>query len=141
MRFAGKSVVVIGGNSGIGRAAAEAFAAEGGSVTICGRDEATLRDTEGPNIRAIRADVADLASLDAFYAEVEAIDVLVVNAGIGAFVPFAELTPEIWDEMQQVNLRGCVFAAQKALPKLRDGGAIVFTGSIGALLAIPGNAA
>jgi NAD(P)-dependent dehydrogenase (short-subunit alcohol dehydrogenase family) len=40
-----------------------------------------------------------------------------------------------------VNLRGCAFAAQKALPKLRDGGAIVFTGSIGAVLAIPGNAA
>ena len=70
-----------------------------------------------------------------------AIDVLVVNAGGGRFVPFADLTPEIWDEIQQVNLRGCVFAAQKALPKLRDGGAIVFTGSIGAVLALPGNAA
>jgi len=141
MRFAVKEVVVIGGNSGIGRAAAEAFAAEGASVTICGRDEATLAETAGPNIKAVRADIADLASLDALYDGIGVIDVLVVNAGIGRFVPFAELTPEIWDEIQQVNLRGCAFAAQKALPKLRDGGAIVFTGSIGALLAIPGNAA
>lgn len=141
MRFSGKSVVIIGGNSGIGRATAEAFAAEGASVTICGRDQATLQETEGPAIRAVRADIADLASLDAVYAGIDAIDVLVVNAGIGTFTPFSELTPEAWNETHDVNLRGCVFAAQKALPKLKGGAAIVFTGSIGAILAIPGNAA
>jgi NAD(P)-dependent dehydrogenase (short-subunit alcohol dehydrogenase family) len=65
------------------------------------------------------------------------IDVLFVNAGIGEFIPFEALTPEKWDTIQAVNLRGCVFAAQKALPLLRDGGAIVFTGSIGAVLAVP----
>jgi NAD(P)-dependent dehydrogenase (short-subunit alcohol dehydrogenase family) len=142
MRFAGKNVVVIGGNSGIGRAAAEAFAAEGASLTIAGRDETTLAETAAATCAtAVRADIADLASLDALYERLEAIDALVVNAGIGGFVPFAEVTPDFWDEIQQVNLRGCVFAVQKALPKLRDGGAIVFTGSIGAVLAIPGNAA
>jgi NAD(P)-dependent dehydrogenase (short-subunit alcohol dehydrogenase family) len=142
MRFAGKTVVIIGGNSGIGRAAAEAFAAEGAELVICGRDEATLAETAtATGARAVQADIADLASLDTFYAGIEAIDILVVNAGGGRFVPFADLTPEDWDAVQQVNLRGCVFAAQKALPKLRDGGAIVFTGSIGSVLAIPGNAA
>lgn len=143
-RFEGKSVVIVGGNSGIGRAAAEAFAAEGARVAICGRDPATLEETRaaiGGDTLARRADIADLASLDAFYAEVGAIDVLFVNAGIGEFVPFEALTPEKWDQVQAVNLRGGVFAAQKALPLLRDGGAIVFTGSIGAVLAVPGNAA
>ena len=142
MRFSGKSIVIVGGNSGIGRAAAEAFAAEGASLAICGRDEATLAETaKATGALAVRADIADLGSLDAFYAKIAAIDVLVVNAGIGRFIPFADLTPQDWDEVQRVNLRGCVFAAQKALPKLRDGGAIVFTGSIGAVLALPGNAA
>jgi NAD(P)-dependent dehydrogenase (short-subunit alcohol dehydrogenase family) len=142
MRFAGKKVVIIGGNSGIGRAAADAFAAEGAELVLCGRDEATLGQTAAATgAKAVRADIADLASLDAFYAGVDAIDVLVVNAGGGKFVSFADLTPQDWDEVQQVNLRGCVFAAQKALPKLSDGGAIVFTGSIGSVLAIPGNAA
>jgi NAD(P)-dependent dehydrogenase (short-subunit alcohol dehydrogenase family) len=142
MRFAGKTVVIIGGNSGIGRAAAAAFATEGARLIVCGRDEATLAETAAATgARAVRADIADLASLDAFYAGIDAIHVLVVNAGGGRFIPFPDLTPEDWDEVQQVNLRGCVFAAQKALAKLVDGGAIVFTGSIGSVLAIPGNAA
>ncbi|MGZ8312644.1 MAG: SDR family oxidoreductase [Allosphingosinicella sp.] len=148
MRFKDKQVVVIGGNSGIGRAAAEAFAAEGARVAITGRDTATLEETRaaiGGDTLAMAADIADLATLDAFYAAVGGkgggIDVLFVNAGIGEFIPFAQLTPEKWDEVQAVNLRGCVFAAQKALPLLRDGGAIVFTGSIGSVLAVPGNAA
>jgi len=142
MRFADKQVVIIGGNSGIGRAAAEAFAAEGARLTITGRDEATLAETAAvTGARAVSADIADLDALDTFYAGIDAIDILVVNAGIGKFVRFADLTPEAWDEIQAVNLRGCVFAAQKALGKLRDGGAIVFTGSIGSVLAIPGNAA
>ena len=45
MRFSGKKVVIIGGNSGIGRAAAEAFAAEGAELVLCGRDETTLAET------------------------------------------------------------------------------------------------
>jgi len=147
-RFEGKSVVIIGGNSGIGRAAAEAFAAEGAQISLAGRDKATLAETQavlGGDTLAVQADIADLASLDRFYAGVATdrggIDVLFVNAGIGEFIPFEALTPEKWDMIQAVNLRGCVFAAQKALPLLRDGSAIVFTGSIGAVLAVPGNAA
>ena len=45
-RFEGKSVVIIGGNSGIGRAAAEAFAAEGAQISLAGRDKATLAETQ-----------------------------------------------------------------------------------------------
>jgi NAD(P)-dependent dehydrogenase (short-subunit alcohol dehydrogenase family) len=67
------------------------------------------------------------------------IDVLFVNAGIGTFAPIPEVTPERWDEVHAVNLKGCFFAAQKALPLMADGGAMVFTGSIGSVLAVPGN--
>jgi len=97
----------------------------------------------GAGALAIRSDISDLASLDAAFAAVRArhgrIDVLFVNAGIGTFAPIPEVTPERWDEVHAVNLKGCFFAAQKALPLMGKGGAIVFTGSIGSVLAVPGN--
>jgi NAD(P)-dependent dehydrogenase (short-subunit alcohol dehydrogenase family) len=146
MRFADKIVVVIGGNSGIGRAAALAFAAEGAKVVITGRDQKTL-DKVAAEINhgtlGLRSDVGDLASTDAVMQAVRDrhghIDVLFVNAGIGTFALTPDVTPEVWDEVHHVNLRGCFFAAQKALPLMRRGGAIVFTGSIGSRLAVPGN--
>jgi NAD(P)-dependent dehydrogenase (short-subunit alcohol dehydrogenase family) len=146
-RFTNKVVLVIGGNSGIGRAAAQGYAQEGAQVVITGRDPKTLADVEreiGSAALAIRSDVADLASLDAVMEKVRErhgrIDVLFVNAGIGTFAPIPQVTPEVWDEVHNVNLRGCFFAAQKALPLMQRGGAIVFTGSIGSVLAAPGNA-
>ena len=146
MRFKDKVAVVIGGNSGIGRAAALGYAAEGAKVVITGRDPATLAEVEkqlGAGALAIRSDIADLPGLDAAFATVKArhgrIDVLFVNAGIGTFAPIPDVTPGRWDEVHAVNLKGCFFAAQKALPLMADGGAIVFTGSIGSVLAVPGN--
>jgi NAD(P)-dependent dehydrogenase (short-subunit alcohol dehydrogenase family) len=147
MRFTNKVAVVIGGNSGIGRAAAVAYAAEGAQVVITGRDPKTLAVVQneiGGEPLALRADVADLASLDAAMQAVRErhgrIDVLFVNAGIGAFAPVGEVTPQLWDEVHNVNLRGCFFAAQKALPLMGRGGSIVFTGSVGSVLGVPGNA-
>jgi NAD(P)-dependent dehydrogenase (short-subunit alcohol dehydrogenase family) len=150
MRFRDKVVVVIGGNSGIGRAAALAFAAEGARLVITGRDQKTLDkvaaeidgDRAGSTL-ALRSDVGDVASSDSVMQAVRArhghIDVLFVNAGIGTFAMTPDVTPQLWDDVHQVNLRGCFFAAQKALPLMRRGGAIVFTGSIGSRLAVPGN--
>jgi NAD(P)-dependent dehydrogenase (short-subunit alcohol dehydrogenase family) len=145
-RFENKVVLVFGGNSGIGLAAARDFAAEGAQVVITGRDAHTLAAAQeqiGPQALAIRSDIADLAALDDLYAQVRErhgrIDVLFVNAGVGGFVPAAAVTPEFWDSVHSVNLRGCFFAAQKALPLMGKGGSIVFTGSIGSQLAAPGN--
>jgi NAD(P)-dependent dehydrogenase (short-subunit alcohol dehydrogenase family) len=145
-RFENKVVLVFGGNSGIGLAAARDFAAEGAQVVITGRDAQTLATAQqqiGPQALAIRSDIADLAALDALYVQVRErhgrIDVLFVNAGVGGFVPAAAVTPEFWDSVHSVNLRGCFFAAQKALPLMGKGGSIVFTGSIGSQLAAPGN--
>src|SRR5262245_44223092 len=122
-RFENKVALVIGGNSGIGRAAAKGFAEEGARVVITGRDPQTLAAVEqeiGAAALAIRCDIADLASLDAVVDQVRGkygrIDVLFVNAAIGTFAPIPEVTPELWDEVHAVNLRGCFFAAQKALP-------------------------
>src|SRR5690348_3158895 len=99
MRFRDKVALVIGGNSGIGRAAALGYAAEGAKVVITGRDPKTLAQVEkelGAGALAIRSDVADASSLDAVMAAVKSrhghIDVLFVNAGIGTFAPIPEVT-------------------------------------------------
>jgi NAD(P)-dependent dehydrogenase (short-subunit alcohol dehydrogenase family) len=146
MRFRDKVVLVIGGNSGIGLAAAKGFAAEGAQVVITGRDPKTLAEAAlsiGSGALALRSDISELDSLDTVIATLRErfgrIDVLFVNAGIGTFAPIPTVTPQLWDQVQAVNLKGCFFAAQKALPLMGKGGSIVFTGSIGSLLAVPGN--
>jgi NAD(P)-dependent dehydrogenase (short-subunit alcohol dehydrogenase family) len=146
-RFKDKVVVVIGGNSGIGRAAAQAFAAEGAKLVITGRDAKTLAATAqeiGADVLAVRADVGDVDSNDEVLRQVRArhgrIDALFVNAGVGGFAPVPQVTPELWDQVHDVNLRGCFFAAQKMLTLMGKGGSIVFTGSIGSQLAAPANA-
>jgi NAD(P)-dependent dehydrogenase (short-subunit alcohol dehydrogenase family) len=142
-RFVGKTVLIIGGNSGIGRASAEAFQREGATVIITGRQQKTLDETvaANPGMEALVVDVSDLASIDAVMDQVRErhghIDTLFVNAGVGAMMPSATLTVEFWDQVMNINLRGCFFAAQKALPLLKDGGSIVFTGAIASQMALP----
>jgi NAD(P)-dependent dehydrogenase (short-subunit alcohol dehydrogenase family) len=146
VRFADKVVLIVGGNSGIGLAAAKGFASEGAKVCITGRDESTLEKAaaqiEGSAV--FRADVADTDSMDPVIEAIRSrhgrIDVLFVNAGVGAFAPVREVTRELWDHIHDVNLRGCFFAMQKALPLMGRGGAIVVTGSIGSMAGVPGNA-
>jgi NAD(P)-dependent dehydrogenase (short-subunit alcohol dehydrogenase family) len=145
MRFKDKVVLVMGGNSGIGRAAAIDFGKEGAHVFLTGRSRKTIDETvaEIPGALGFVSDIGDIQSgndvLDAIRQAHGGFDVLFVNAGIGAFAPVADVTPDQWDEVHNVNLRGCFFAIQKALPLMRDGGAIVITGSIGSIAAVPGN--
>ncbi|MEO6153187.1 MAG: SDR family oxidoreductase [Croceibacterium sp.] len=145
MRFDDKVVLVLGGNSGIGLAAARAFAVEGASVHLTGRDQATIDAALAaiPGSRGYRSDIVDIAASDSVVRQVEAtdgrIDVLYINAGVGGFAPLRGITPEDWDHVHAVNLKGCVFALQKALRIMGRGGAVVVTGSIGAHGALAGN--
>lgn len=147
MRFRDKIVLVVGGNSGIGLASAQAFATEGATLRLTGRDQVTLDAAVAsiPGAKAYRADIADLDAMDAVMADITArdgrIDTLFVNAGVGGFAPFRDLTPADWDHVHGVNLRGCVFAIQKALSLMGRGGSIVATGSIGGHAFVPGNTA
>ncbi len=146
MRFADKCVVVLGGNAGIGLAAARMFRAEGAKLALIGRNAETLsaaaEEVEG---LGIVSDMGDVAQTDAAMAEIAevlgGIDVLFVNAGVGGFAPVDQVSEAFWDGIHDVNLRGAFFAMQRALPLMRDGGAIVVTGSIGSVAAVPGNAA
>jgi NAD(P)-dependent dehydrogenase (short-subunit alcohol dehydrogenase family) len=146
MRFDGKCVAILGGNSGIGLAAARMFRAEGAKLAITGRDAASLKAAaEELDALAIRSDMAVIADNESALTEIEGalggIDVLFVNAGVGGFAPVPDVTEEFWDGTHNVNLRGAFFAIQKALPIMRDGGNIVVTGSIGSVAAVPGNVA
>lgn len=145
MRFENKVVLVLGGNSGIGFAAAHAFAAEGAKVHLTGRNPATIEDAVGQIAGATgySADIADLAATETVVAAVEEaegrIDVLYINAGVGGFAPLEAISEADWDHVHSINLKGCVFALQKALRLMGEGGAVVVTGSIGAHGPIEGN--
>ncbi|SFG44440.1 NAD(P)-dependent dehydrogenase, short-chain alcohol dehydrogenase family [Novosphingobium sp. CF614] len=145
MRFKDKNVVILGGNAGIGLAAARLFKAEGAKLALTGRNAESLAQAAGElsalGIRSNMANIADSeAAMHAIGNALGGIDVLFVNAGVGGFAPVMEITEAFWDGIHSVNLKGAFFAIQKALPLVRDGGAIVITGSIGSISALPGNA-
>lgn len=143
-RFEGKVAVVTGGNSGIGLGAAKAYAAEGAKVVITGRDEKTLQAAAkeiGPDTLAIRADAAKLTELDRAFAQIKEklgkIDALFVNAGVGKFVPFEQVTEAFYDETMNINVKGLFFTVQKALPLMPKGSAIVLNASINGHMGMP----
>jgi len=144
-RFEGKTAVITGGNSGIGLATAKAFAREGAKVVVTGRDEASLKAAEreiGNGAMALRADVARLPEIDAAMAKIRErlgkIDALFVNAGVGKFVPFDQVSEAFFDEVMNVNLKGVFFTVQKALPLLTPGAAVVLNASINGHKGMPG---
>jgi NAD(P)-dependent dehydrogenase (short-subunit alcohol dehydrogenase family) len=144
-RFQGKVAVVTGGNSGIGLAAAKAFAREGAAVVITGRHEESLKAAErdlGGGAMAIRADSSRMADLDVVMSRIrerfQKIDALFVNAGIGKFVPFDQVSEAFFDETVAINLKGVFFTVQKSLPLMGPGSAVVLNASINAHKGMPG---
>jgi NAD(P)-dependent dehydrogenase (short-subunit alcohol dehydrogenase family) len=135
-RFTNKVVVITGGTSGIGLAAARQFIKEGAKVVVTGRSSRSISDAQkelDAHGIAIAADVTKSADLDSLFKQVHErhgrVDVLYVNAGVAKLGSVAETTEEVFDEIVDANFRGAYFTVQKALPLMRDGGAIVFTTS------------
>jgi NAD(P)-dependent dehydrogenase (short-subunit alcohol dehydrogenase family) len=135
--FTNKVAVITGGNSGIGLAAAQEFRRRGAKVVISGRDEKTLAEAAaslGGDTLAVRAGVSRLGDLDILFARTRerfgAIDVLFVNAGVAKFAPVEQTTEALHDEILDINFKGAFFTVQKALPLLKDGGAIVLNTSV-----------
>ncbi len=117
----GKNVLVTGGASGIGQATAARFLEEGCSVCVIDRSaEARKRvASELPDLTAvIDADVSSLEQVQAAVGEaierMGSLDVLINNAGISIRHEFLEITPEEWDDVLDVNLKGAFYVAQTA---------------------------
>ena len=144
-KLEGRIAVVTGGSTGIGLATARRFAAEGARVFVTGRRPAELAAAVaaiGPDATGVQADSADLADLDRLYARVEAeagrIDILFANAGGGSFLPLGAITEAQYDDTFGRNVKGVLFAVQKALPLLNPGASIVVTGSSSAHSGVAG---
>jgi len=144
-KLAGKIALVTGGSSGIGLATAKRFVAEGAHVFITGRRQSELDRAAkelGSDVTAIRSDVSKLDDLDRLFASIKQekghLDVLVANAGGGAFVALEQITEEHFDKYFGINVKGTLFTVQKALPLMSGGGTIVLTGSIVSIKGVPG---
>src|SRR6185436_20355094 len=98
-RLNGKTAVIAGGATGIGRAAAQRFIEEGAFVFLYGRRQEALDAAVadlGPNARAVKGSVSDLADLDRLYTAVKAecgtLDIVFANAGAGSQLPLGKIT-------------------------------------------------
>lgn len=144
-RMAGKIALVVGGAKGIGLATAEALADEGATVYLTGRNQSEVEAAAGMVGRGARGLVADSGreeDLDRVVANVAQahgrIDALVLNAGISEPGPIGDVTPDHFDRLFAVNVRGAVLGLQAALPLMNDGAAVVLVGSVAGSLGISG---
>ena len=123
MTLEGKAALVTGASRGIGRAVAQALAAAGVGLGLASRsgDDLGLE-----NAVARPCDVRNPADLEAVVGETVdrfgRLDVLVANAGVGAYGPFLELSPDHLEEMIDVNVKGTLYAVRAALPHLLESG-------------------
>ena len=124
-RLAGKTALITGGNTGIGRAVALAYADEGADVAVCyiAREPEALSLVEeirakGRRALALRADITQesdvLALFGSLTAQLGRLDILVNNAGIQRPQPIIEMSVADWDRMMSVHLRGAFLCSREA---------------------------
>jgi 3-oxoacyl-[acyl-carrier protein] reductase len=134
MSLEGKTAVITGASRGIGAAVARLLHERGANLGLASRsgDDLGLE-----NVVALPCDVRDLDALtrlcDATAERFGGIDILVANAGVGAYGPFLDLTQEHLDEMIDVNLKGTLYAVRAALPHMlgRQGDVITLASEAG----------
>jgi NAD(P)-dependent dehydrogenase (short-subunit alcohol dehydrogenase family) len=124
MALDGKHALITGGGRGIGRAIASAVVRAGATVTVLGRNRATLDEavSAGDAHFAAVADVADQAAVNAAVADAagrQPLDILIANAGVAESAPFAKSDAALFRRMMDVNFMGVVHAAQAALPSMK----------------------
>jgi NAD(P)-dependent dehydrogenase (short-subunit alcohol dehydrogenase family) len=146
-RLQGKSVIITGAGSGIGRAASLLFTKEGAKLIAVDRTEGVKETVEeikraGGTAEAVMADAGSETDVMAFIDKAVKthgrLDAIWANAGVsGGLVPLAEQTVEHWQEVLRVNLIGAFLAVKYAIPHMvkQQSGAIVLTASVAGLKA------
>lgn len=138
--FKGKAALVTGGGSGIGAMAAQRLAAEGASVAVVdinreGAEKIAARiAAAGGAAIALAGDVSSAADNERLFAAAEeafgGLDMAFLNAGVlQPYVPFDQVSEEVFDRLISINLKGAFFGLQQAQKRLRPGGAAVVTAS------------
>lgn len=145
----GKTALITGGSRGIGKAIAIALAKEGVNIIITGRGEAALQVAEkdiaahGVQTKYVVLDVGSRNDVEKVLAETVAqaapVDILINNAGVGAFGGFLEMAPEQWEQIIQVNLLGVYYVTRAILPGMiaRNTGDIINIASTAGLRGAP----
>jgi NAD(P)-dependent dehydrogenase (short-subunit alcohol dehydrogenase family) len=153
MRLDGKACVVTGAGSGIGRATAIRFAAEGGSVLAVDIDGAAAARTAGEIGEAgghaldLQADVTRAEDMEraaeTAVARFGRVDVLVANAGISAVGVLHETPPATWDRVFEINVRGTYLTCKAVIPRMisQQSGTIIIMSSVIASMGLPNRAA
>ncbi len=143
-RFENHTVLVTGGSSGIGLAAAKAYAREGARVVITGRDEKALADARaqlGSGTIALRNDAGSVEEAGRLAASLREqdirLDAIFINAGVARFAPLSDVPESLWDDTFNANVKGPYFQIQALADLLRPGAAIVINGSINAHIGMP----
>jgi NAD(P)-dependent dehydrogenase (short-subunit alcohol dehydrogenase family) len=146
MEFGDRRVIVTGGTSGIGLAAARLFLDAGAEVIVSGRDAARgaaavdeLSTADGRRVRFESCDLGDLTSVERLAAAVGPVDVLVNNAAHFPLIATLDESPETYERTFNVNVRGAFFLTAALLPAMIEhgGGNIVNVTSLGAVKGVP----
>jgi NAD(P)-dependent dehydrogenase (short-subunit alcohol dehydrogenase family) len=150
-RLQGKRAIVTGAGSGIGRASAKLFAAEGAAVMVVDKMPPAIEETAaeikaaGGKAIAVTADAGSEADVQGFIQkavkELDGIDVIFANAGVsGGLVPLFEQSVEFWREILRVNLIGPFLAVRHGAPVMvkQGKGSIICTASVAGLRANAG---
>jgi len=149
-RYVGKSAIVTGAGSGIGRGVAERLGAEGAKVACFDINLDNAQETAasiGANAIAMSCDVSNWSAVEAAVADVTKqfgqVDVLCNVAGIGGFANSHDIDPTIFERMISVNLTGTFFMCRAVLPQMveRGNGVIVNTASTAGIMGQPWSAA
>lgn len=137
--FNGQSVLITGGNMGLGAGVARAFVASGASVIIAGLEgntpdvAASWSREFGASVKGVTCDITDAAAVEGLVAACPRLDVLINNAGLELITPISDPDPSVdsvFRRIIEINVIGTFAVTRALLPKLLDGARIVNTASM-----------